>query len=65
MAQQQSGLSTTETKHSTDIKNSPEKSKKGEGTPETAKTSGTVRVDRPQVGFNLVPREGDHIANVF
>ncbi|KAF2233386.1 hypothetical protein EV356DRAFT_503718 [Viridothelium virens] len=48
MAAKQKGLSNTETKHSTDIKNSPEKSKKGEGSPETSKTIGTVKVDRPQ-----------------
>ncbi|KAL9090348.1 MAG: hypothetical protein Q9165_005382 [Trypethelium subeluteriae] len=54
MAEQQKGLSNTETKHSTDIKNSPEKSKKGEGSPETSKTIGTVKVDRPQsLAFNL------------
>ncbi|KAI9667333.1 MAG: hypothetical protein M1821_000148 [Bathelium mastoideum] len=51
MAGKQRGLSNTETKHSTDISNSPEKSKKGEGTPETAKTIGTVKVDRPQVSL--------------
>ncbi|GAB7351137.1 hypothetical protein MBLNU459_g1594t1 [Dothideomycetes sp. NU459] len=45
----QFGLSTTATKHSTDIGNDPEKSKKGEGTPETAKAMGTVDVNRPQV----------------
>ena len=43
----QEGLSNTDTKHSTDIQNDPEKSKKGEGSPETAKSKGTVKVDRP------------------
>ncbi|MCJ1453949.1 hypothetical protein MMC28_004298 [Mycoblastus sanguinarius] len=45
----QEGLSNTDTKHSTDIVNSPEKSTKGEGTPETAKSKGTVDPNRPQV----------------
>ncbi|KAK5172394.1 hypothetical protein LTR16_011737 [Cryomyces antarcticus] len=49
MSGKQAGLSNTSTKHSTDIANDPEKSKKGEGGPETAKTMGTVSVDRPQV----------------
>ncbi|TKA64627.1 hypothetical protein B0A49_09017 [Cryomyces minteri] len=48
MSGKQAGLSNTSTKHSTDIANDPEKSKKGEGGPETAKTMGTVSVDRPQ-----------------
>lgn len=43
----QEGLSNTDTKHSTDIANNPEKSKKGEGTPETAKLKGTVDPGRP------------------
>ena len=47
----QEGLSNTDTKHSTDIANDPEKSKKGEGSPETAKLKGTVSPARPQVGF--------------
>ncbi|KAI9713068.1 MAG: hypothetical protein M1820_001053 [Bogoriella megaspora] len=47
MSGKQRGLSNTETKHSTDIANNPEKSRKGEGTPETAKSMGTVKVDRP------------------
>ena len=38
----QEGLSNTDTKHSTDIANNPEKSKKGEGAPETAKLKGTI-----------------------
>jgi len=41
-------LSSTPTRHSTDIHNDPEKSKKGEGNPETAKVMGTVDVNRPQ-----------------
>ena len=45
----QEGLSNTNTKHSTDIANDPEKSKKGEGMPETAKSKGTVDPMRPQV----------------
>ena len=45
----QEGLSNTDTKHSTDITNNPEKSTKGEGTPETSKTKGTVDPNRPQV----------------
>ncbi|MCJ1370735.1 hypothetical protein MMC20_001948 [Loxospora ochrophaea] len=45
----QEGLSNTDTKHSTDITNNPEKSKKGEGTPETSKSKGTVDPARPQV----------------
>lgn len=45
----QKGISSTATRHSTQIDQDPEKSKKGEGTPETAKAQGTVQVDRPQV----------------
>lgn len=45
----QEGLSNTDTKHSTDIANNPEKSTKGEGGPETAKNKGTVDPTRPQV----------------
>lgn len=45
----QEGLSNTDTKHSTDIANNPEKSTKGEGGPETAKNKGTVQPGRPQV----------------
>jgi len=44
----QQGLSTTPTRHSTDIHNNPEKSKKGEGAPETAKLMGPVDPNRPQ-----------------
>jgi hypothetical protein len=46
----QEGLSNTDTKHSTDIENNPDKSKKGEGAPETAKVKGTVDPNRPQLG---------------
>ena len=45
----QEGLSNTDTKHSTDILNDPEKSTKGEGAPETAKSKGTVDPQRPQI----------------
>jgi len=45
----QEGLSNTDTKHSTDITSNPEKSKKGEGVPETGKAKGTVDPKRPQV----------------
>lgn len=47
----QEGLSNTDTKHSTDITNDPDKSKKGEGAPETAKLKGTIDPGRPQVGL--------------
>nr|POE62403.1 zinc metalloprotease zmpb [Quercus suber] len=47
ISSKQFGLSTTATRHSTQIDQDPEKSKKGEGTPETAKSMGTVSVDRP------------------
>ncbi|THX31739.1 hypothetical protein D6D12_02622 [Aureobasidium pullulans] len=43
----QAGLSTTNTRHSTDITKDPEMSKKGEGSPDTAKSSGTISVNRP------------------
>ncbi len=43
------GLSNTDTKHSTNIADSPDKSTKGEGGPETAKNKGTVDPQRPQV----------------
>jgi len=42
-------LSNTDTKHSTDLVNDPDKSKKGEGVPETAKSKGTISPFRPQV----------------
>ncbi|KAK4988933.1 hypothetical protein LTR66_007178 [Elasticomyces elasticus] len=42
MQAKQKGLSNTVTRHSVDIGRDPEKSKKGDGTPETAKTMGTV-----------------------
>jgi len=44
----QQGLSNTPTRHSTQIDQDPEKSKKGEGNPETAKSMGTVDPNRPQ-----------------
>ncbi|KAI9678726.1 MAG: hypothetical protein M1817_005783 [Caeruleum heppii] len=44
----QEGISNTDTKHSADLDNMPDKSKKGEGGPDTAKVKGTVRTDRPQ-----------------
>ena len=46
-AQKQQGLSNTNTKHSIDIGNSDQYSKKGEGAPETAKMQGTVDPNRP------------------
>lgn len=46
---QQEGISNTDTKHSTDLDNNPEKSKKGEGFVETAKMKGPVDPSRPQV----------------
>lgn len=45
----QEGLSNTDTKHSTDISSNPDKSKKSEGSPDTAKSKGTVDPKRPQV----------------
>lgn len=45
----QEGLSNTDTTHSTDIAQDPEKSSKGDGMPETAKAKGTVDPKRPQV----------------
>ncbi|KAL9000283.1 MAG: hypothetical protein Q9169_001000 [Polycauliona sp. 2 TL-2023] len=41
-SQKQEGLSNTNTKHSTDLDNNPDKSKKGEGVVETAKVKGSV-----------------------
>lgn len=49
MSGKQDGLSNTDTKHSVDITNDPEKSKKGEGVPETAKVKGPVDPFRNQV----------------
>lgn len=49
MTKKQKGISTTDTKHSTDPHADPGKSSKGEGTAETAKIKGTVKPDRPQV----------------
>ncbi|THY30701.1 hypothetical protein D6D01_03164 [Aureobasidium pullulans] len=45
----QAGLSTTPTRHSSQIDKDPEMSKKGEGAPDTAKVQGTVKPDRKQV----------------
>ncbi len=49
ISNKQEGLSNADTKYPFDIANNPEKSKKGEGTPETAKSKGTVDPGRPQV----------------
>ncbi|KAL8670061.1 MAG: hypothetical protein Q9168_005380 [Polycauliona sp. 1 TL-2023] len=46
-SQKQEGLSNTNTKHSTDMDNNPDKSKKGEGVVETAKVKGSVDPSRP------------------
>lgn len=54
MTTKQGGMSSTPTRHSTDITQDPEKSKKGEGVPETAKSQGTVSVNRPTVS-SLLP----------
>ncbi|MCJ1308933.1 hypothetical protein MMC25_002588 [Agyrium rufum] len=43
----QEGISNTDTKHSTDIANDPDKSKKAEGGPDTAKVKGSVDPSRP------------------
>jgi hypothetical protein len=48
MSGKQEGLSNTDTKHSTPVSESDDKSKKGEGVAETAKVKGTVSTDRPQ-----------------
>jgi len=48
MDTKQKGLSNTPTRHSTAIHEDPEKSKKGEGVPETAKLMGPVDPKRPQ-----------------
>lgn len=49
MSGKQEGLSNTDTKHSTDISNNPNKSKKSEGGPDTAKVKGTVDPNRKAV----------------
>ena len=46
ISSKQLGLSNTPTRHSTQPDQDPEKSKKAEGT-ETAKSMGTISVDRP------------------
>jgi hypothetical protein len=43
----QEGMSNADTKHTSDIHNDPQKSKKGEGVAETAKLKGTVSTERP------------------
>ncbi|KAF2196725.1 hypothetical protein GQ43DRAFT_444860 [Delitschia confertaspora ATCC 74209] len=43
----QEGLDNDDTKHTANIENDPEKSKKGEGVAESAKLKGTVAADRP------------------
>lgn len=45
----QQGLSNTDTKHSTDVDNDPSKSKKSEGSVDTAKSKGTISPNRPAV----------------
>ncbi|KAI4270558.1 MAG: hypothetical protein LQ337_006603 [Flavoplaca oasis] len=47
-SQKQEGLTNTNTRHSTDLDNNPDKSKKGEGVVETAKVKGSVDPGRPQ-----------------
>jgi hypothetical protein len=49
MSDKQRGMSNTDTRHSTDLAQNPEKSNKGEGTVDTAKIKGTVDPSRPQV----------------
>ena len=46
MGSKQAGVSNTQAKHSINIQDSPDKSKKPEGGPDTAKNSGTVAVKR-------------------
>ncbi|KAG9951408.1 hypothetical protein KCU85_g2771, partial [Aureobasidium melanogenum] len=55
----QQGLSTTPTRHSTRIDEDPEKSKKGEGAPETAKSQGTVSVNRPTPESRIGQEKGE------
>ena len=47
MSGKQEGLSNTDTHHSSQVSKQDDKSKKGEGTPETAKSMGTVDPNRP------------------
>jgi len=42
MSKKQEGMSNTDTKHSIPIDQGTEKSKKGDGSPDTAKSKGTV-----------------------
>lgn len=59
----QSGLSTTPTRHSTRIDLDPNMSKKGEGAPDTAKSQGTISVNRPtpesRIGEEKGEKKGD------
>jgi hypothetical protein len=48
MSNKQAGISNTPTKHSHQIDADPEKSKKPEGGPDSAKAMGTVDPSRPQ-----------------
>ncbi|KAF2396872.1 hypothetical protein EJ06DRAFT_533596 [Trichodelitschia bisporula] len=45
----QAGNSNTDTKHSSDVSENTDKSRKGEGTVDSAKVKGTIKPDRPQV----------------
>ncbi|KAG9762772.1 hypothetical protein KCV02_g7152, partial [Aureobasidium melanogenum] len=59
----QEGLSTTATRHSTRIDLDPSKSKKGEGAPETAKSQGTVSVNRPMPEQQIGQDKGEDKAD--
>ncbi|KAI5270412.1 hypothetical protein E4T47_06238 [Aureobasidium subglaciale] len=59
IAKKQQGLSNTPTRHSTDITKDPEMSKKGEGSPETAKSMGTVSVGRPMPENQIGQEKGE------
>ena len=48
----QKGISNTDTKHSIDLMADPEKSKKGEGVPETAKIQVSLPLMRPLMSFH-------------
>lgn len=47
MSGKQAGLSNTDTKHSVRVDEMDDKSKKGDGSPETAKAQGTVDPSQP------------------
>jgi hypothetical protein len=47
ISSKQKGMSNTPTRHSTPIHDNPEKSKKGDGSPETAKAMGTIDPNAP------------------